>query len=341
MTAPGEVDVHIDWAITMGGAGVGFIVGLTGMGGGAIMTPMLVLVFGMSPLAAVSSDLVAAMVIKPIGGGVHLRRGTVNLRLVGWLVLGSVPAAFASVWVLERATDPARMNTVVGTSVGIALLLASVAMVGKGAFSGRRRLTGSAHDLEVRPVRTLLIGVFGGLVVGLTSVGSGSLMMVLLMILYPVLSASELVGTDLVQAIPLVTAAAIGHLLFGDVQLGVTAALLIGAVPGVYLGARVSSRSPDYLIRPLLAVVLIVSGLKMLGTPTAAMAGVSAVLLAAATATIVTGRRHHRLPPAEVAVSPRPSATGDPVDPVGEPVDRPGPPNPRAGSGTGSLSPPG
>jgi len=181
-------------------------------------------------------------VMKPIGGGVHLRRGTVNLRLVLWLVIGSVPAAFLSVWVLESLSNPARVNDIVQYTVGAALLLASLALVAKGAFSGRVRLhAGDVRSIEIHRFRTLLIGVFGGVVVGLTSVGSGSLMMVLLLLLYPTLAASELVGTDLVQAIPLVGAAALGHLLFGDFHLDVTTSLLIGALRGC-TSARVCRR---------------------------------------------------------------------------------------------------
>ena len=184
-------------------------------------------------------------------------------------------------------------------AVGGALLLASVAMVAKGAFSGRRREAGASVPIDVRPVRTVLIGVFGGIVVGLTSVGSGSLMMVLLMILSPTLVASELVGTDLVQAIPLVAAAALGHILFGQVQFGLTTSLVLGSVPGVYLGARLSSRSPDHIIRPILALVLILSGLKMLHVANAVVGAVGLVLAGAAVVMIVRGGRQ-RVPQGEV-----------------------------------------
>ena len=283
--------MSFDWVIALAGAGVGFIVGLTGMGGGALMTPMLVLIFGISPSAAVSSDLVAAVIMKPVGGAVHLRRGTVNMKLVAWLVAGSVPSAFLSVWLLSLLDDPARVDDIVKVSVGLALLLASGAMVAKGAFSGSRKVGGSTQDIEIRVVRTILIGVFGGLVVGLTSVGSGSLMMVLLMILYPTLLASELVGTDLVQAVPLVGAAALGHVLFGNVEFGLTTSLVVGAVPGVYLGARVSSRSPDHIIRPVLAMVLILSGLKMLNVSTPIVGGLAVALAVVAVAMAVRGGR--------------------------------------------------
>jgi len=120
----------------------------------------------------------------------------------------------------------------------------------------------------VRPIPTLLIGLLGGLMVGLTSVGSGSLIIVLLLLLYPMVSAKSLVGTDLVQAIPLVGAAALGHILFGDFKLGLTAMLLVGAIPGVYIGARVSTKAPDAVIRPVLVLVLVVSALKLLGIST-------------------------------------------------------------------------
>jgi uncharacterized membrane protein YfcA len=237
------------------------------------MTPILVLLFRINPLAAVSSDIVAAVVMKPVGGGVHLRRGTVNLNLVRWLAIGSVPAAFCGVLVLRAIGAPEfadRLRVLLGVVLlGVVLLVAAAAILVKGDLQTRRPTGGGVHAISVRPARTVLIGVIGGLVVGMTSVGSGSVMIVLLMLLYPALSSNELVGTDLVQAIPLVLAAAIGHLLFGDLQLGLTASLLLGSVPGVYLGARVSSRAPDRVLRPVLVVVLTVSALKLIGTSNA------------------------------------------------------------------------
>jgi uncharacterized protein len=237
------------------------------------MTPILVLLFRINPLAAVSSDIVAAVVMKPVGGGVHLRRGTVNLNLVRWLAIGSVPSAFCGVLVLRAIGAPEfadRLRVLLGVVLlGVVLLVAAAAILVKGDLQTRRPTGGGVHAISVRPARTVLIGVIGGLVVGMTWVGSGSVMIVLLMLLYPALSSNELVGTDLVQAIPLVLAAAIGHLLFGDLQLGLTASLLLGSVPGVYLGARVSSRAPDRVLRPVLVVVLTVSALKLIGTSNA------------------------------------------------------------------------
>jgi uncharacterized membrane protein YfcA len=256
--------------VALAGALVGFVVGLTGMGGGALMTPIMVLVFNVQPLAAVSSDLVASLVMKPVGAGVHMRHGAVNRRLVVFLCIGSVPAAFSGVLILNAMDNGANFQNRIKVMLGIALLLAAASMVVKNVVDRRRgRVVADRVDqIHVRPVPTLLIGLLGGLMVGLTSVGSGSLIIVLLLLLYPMVSAKSLVGTDLVQAIPLVGAAALGHILFGDFKLGLTAMLLVGAIPGVYIGARVSTKAPDAVIRPVLVLVLIVSALKLLGVST-------------------------------------------------------------------------
>jgi uncharacterized protein len=179
--------VHIDPYIVLGSAVVGFLVGLTGAGGGALMTPMLILLFGVTPVAAISSDLVAAVVMRPIGALVHLRRGTVNLRLVGWLVLGSVPAAFLGSYLLRLVGHSSGADERVEQALGAALLLGAAAMVARYALDRRhgRTRTGVVHDLVVRPTPTVIIGIVGGLIVGMTSVGSGSLMIVLLLFLYP------------------------------------------------------------------------------------------------------------------------------------------------------------
>jgi len=256
--------VHLELGVMLAGLLVGLVVGLTGMGGGALMTPILVLLFRINPLSAVSSDIVAAVVMKPVGGSVHARRGTVNVDLVRWLALGSVPAAFCGVFVL-RAIGAPEFGDRLKVLLGAVLLVAAAAIVAKGVLQARRPAGGGVHAITVRPGRTVLIGVIGGLVVGMTSVGSGSVMIVLLLFLYPALSSNELVGTDLVQAIPLVVAAAIGHLFFGDLQFGLTLSLVLGSVPGVYLGARVSSRAPERIIRPVLVIVLTVSALALLG----------------------------------------------------------------------------
>jgi uncharacterized membrane protein YfcA len=279
--------MHFDPAVSLAGLIVGFVIGLTGMGGGALMTPVLVLIFGVQPLAAVSSDLVASLVMKPFGSAVHLRRRTVDWGLVRGLALGAVPAAFAGVLVIRllgRGTDIQHLVTV---SLGVALLIAAVAMVVRllldSASARRQREQADASDdqarVQVRKLPTVLIGILGGLLVGMTSTGSGTVIIVCLTLLYPLLPLRVLVGTDLVQAVPLVGAAALGHLLFGDFQLGLTAALLIGAIPGVIIGARLSSRAPDLVVRPALIFVLTGTALKLLGVPTPTL-GFALLLLA-------------------------------------------------------------
>ncbi len=265
--------MHIDLWIALAGIFVGFVVGLTGMGGGALMTPMLVLFFGVQPLAAVSSDLVASLCMKPVGGLVHLRRGTVHKQLVLWLVLGSVPSAFLGVLLLKALGNGEGVESAVKLALGIALLVAVAMMISKALLDARRRaILGAAADdptpLVVKPLATVLIGAVGGLVVGMTSVGSGSLIIVALLVIYPALKTGDLVGTDLVQAVPLVGSAALGHLLFGDFSFGLTLSILIGSIPGVYLGARASSSAPSWIIRRAIAIVLMASALKLLEVPT-------------------------------------------------------------------------
>jgi uncharacterized protein len=279
--SPTETWVEMDWdpAIAVAGLVVGVVVGLTGMGGGALMTPILVFFFGVSPLAAVSSDVVASLFMKPIGGVVHMRRGTVHLGLVKWLCLGSIPGAFAGVLLLRFIGSGGNLQEILLTALGGVLVLASLAMAAKAYLRlrerERRRARGRSdaperalRTIPVKRLATVLVGAGGGLVVGMTSVGAGSLMIVSLLLLYPSIRAGQLVGTDLVQAVPLVGAASLGHLLFGDFGLALTASVLVGAIPGVWLGARVSSRSPGSLVRRALTVILLASGVKLLGAST-------------------------------------------------------------------------
>ncbi|TDE28926.1 sulfite exporter TauE/SafE family protein [Actinomadura sp. 6K520] len=281
--------MDFDWTMALGSFLVAIIVGLTGMGGGALMTPMLVTFFGVSPMAAVSSDLVAAAVMKPVGSAVHYRQGTINMRLVGWLCAGSVPAAFSGVLLARALGHGGRVEDVISVAMGVALMIAAGGLVLRAYLSHRRRSgtpenEGKAPEIRVRPVPTVLVGLVGGLVVGITSVGSGSLIIVALLALYPALKANQLVGTDLLQAVPLVFAAAIGHLLFGDFRMEVTAALLVGSIPGVYLGSKVSSRAPSTLIRRFLVLVLVASSLKMFGMEPAPLGWTLLGLLTAAAA---------------------------------------------------------
>ena len=253
--------------VALGGALTGLVVGMTGMGGGALMTPILVLLFGVNPLTAVSSDIVASMVMKPVGGAVHWQRGTVNMGMVKWLMVGSIPSAFLGVLALRNFDSGPAVQEIVKLALGAALLLVAIGLVVKPLLTANKDRKDELTPLAIKPLRTVFIGVLGGLVVGLTSVGSGSLMIILLLMLYPRLKLSELVGTDLVQAVPLVTSAAIAHMIFGSFELSLTFSILVGSIPGILLGARLSSRAPDYVVRPSLVVVLLISALKLLGAP--------------------------------------------------------------------------
>jgi uncharacterized protein len=269
----------VDWTLAAAALGIGIIVGLTGMGGGALMTPVLVLFFNVSALSAVSSDLISAAVMKPVGGFVHLRHGTVRLDLVKWLCLGSVPAAFGGAIIAQQLGDSSSAGDIVQKALGVALILAAAGLFFRaylrlaerarhGDASREPDPKGPPENITIRMIPTILVGVVGGLVVGMTSVGSGSLMIVALMLLYPTLRASSLVGTDLVQAVPLVASAAIGHLAFGGLHLSITGPLLIGSIPGAYIGAQLSTRLPGALIRRALAFVLLASSLKLFGVST-------------------------------------------------------------------------
>ncbi len=279
----------MDIGLIIGAFAVGIIVGLTGMGGGALMTPMLVLFFGVSPLAAVSSDLVAAAVMKPVGSFVHLRRGTVNLKLVGWLCVGSVPAAFAGVLVLKSLGDSEEIQHGVKVALGVAILFTAAMLLVRAQMrlverarsrdGGGRPQTQDRPEIVVKVLPTILLGAVGGLIVGMTSVGSGSLIIIGLMFLYAGLQAGQLVGTDLVQAVPLVMAAAIGHALYGELDLLISIPLIIGSVPGAFIGAQLSARLPGGFVRRALAFVLLASGLKLLEVPNAITAIILIVAL--------------------------------------------------------------
>jgi uncharacterized membrane protein YfcA len=300
------------------------------------MTPMLVLFFGVPPLAAVSSDLVSAAVMKPVGSFVHFRRGTVNLKLVGWLCIGSVPAAFSGVLVARALGQKGNIQHIIQIALGVALLVAAFGLILRAymrMLERARTRSGQAAPLpqgrprvQVRPLPTIAVGAVGGFLVGMTSVGSGSLIIIALMMLYPGLRASELVGTDLVQAVPLVWSAAFGHLLFGDFQLGITVSLLVGSVPGVYIGAHLSSRLPGGLIRRALAFVLLASSLKLFGVSSAATGLILLGVLLIAPPLWMLARRRNGLPPFAPGMLSRRLGTKQPRP--AEPLDAAGPQEP-------------
>jgi uncharacterized protein len=294
----------VQFDVSLAGFLVGIVVGLTGMGGGALMTPILVLIFNVQPLAAVSSDLVAAVVMKPIGGGIHWRRRTVHTGLVRWLAAGSIPGAIGGSYLISHVGGD--VDSALQTVLGVVLLVAAASMTARWWLVAHRAepapTTVDGERPPVRRVLTLLVGVVGGLVVGVTSVGSGSLMIVALMLLYPTLLTRELVGTDLVQAVPLVAAAALGHVLWGNLEFGLTGSLLLGSVPGVIVGAQLSSRANDAAIRPVLVTVLVLSGAKLLDAPNEVLGAIIAIALVVGT--MIGVRALKRRP----IVHPEPSA---------------------------------
>ena len=249
--------------------GVGIVVGLTGMGGGALMTPALIFL-GVNPAAAVANDLVAASVNKSVGAAVHWRQGSPNLRLAGCLMIGSVPFAFAGGFIVKSVGDEAAKTEFLTTAIGYALLLAAFSYALRIYLQLRYVAAGnvvSTVEPTINPIATILVGAFGGLLVGITSVGSGSLIMVSLLLLYPTLAAPRLVGTDLVQAVPLVIAAAVGHVITEGVIWAVLIPLILGGMPGTFVGAKLAGWVSQSVIRRGIVIVLTLTGLKMLGMP--------------------------------------------------------------------------
>ncbi|WP_010541053.1 sulfite exporter TauE/SafE family protein [Dietzia alimentaria] len=257
---------------------IGVVIGLTGMGGGALMTPALILV-GIPPTVAVANDLVVNAVNKIIGAGVHWRSGKPNLRIAFWLVIGSVPTAFLGSWIIH-AIGAEDVQGILKKAIGATLVVASTAYFLRAFFemSGRIR-TGDDPNPQVKPLITLLVGILGGLMVGITSVGSGTVIMMCIMLLYPTLSALRLVGTDLVQAVPLVIAAAIGHVMVTGVDWDLLLPLLVGGAIGTFIGSKFAGRLPQGLIRRGITIVLAVTAASMLGAPPLLIAVIALALV--------------------------------------------------------------
>ena len=255
-------------SILVAGFIVGVVVGLTGMGGGALMTPALIFLGVGDAATVVTADLTAAAVYKTGGAVVHAREGSPNLQLAKWLIIGSVPTALVGPHLVAAFTEDAdELDHVLKMCIGVALLLAASTYALRLYINLRRLRRGTANNdanPPIRPVPTLLVGALGGLLVGITSVGSGSVIMVALLMLYPGLSAVRLVGTDLVQAVPLVLAAAISNIALNGLDWGLLIPLVIGSVPGTLLGSKIAPRVPQSVIRRGIVVVLTMSGVALL-----------------------------------------------------------------------------
>lgn len=260
----------IDWPSIIAGFGVGTLVGLTGVGGGALMTPILLLVFGVAPAAAVGTDLWFAAITKMVGAGIHGKRGSIDWEVLRRLYLGSIPAALLTLLWLHFGEGQVVLDTWTKKAIGAVLVItAAAALVRRHILEfGRRRRLGSPEAFKrMQPALTVFGGAVIGVLVTLTSIGAGALGAVILLYLYPLrMNPLTLVGTDIVHAIPLTVLAGMGHLLLGNVSIGLLGWLLAGSIPGIVIGSLGAARAPQQLLRLLISLVLTLVGIKMMLT---------------------------------------------------------------------------
>lgn len=275
----------MDYRISLVGLLIGFLVGLTGMGGGSLLAPIMILFFRIPPVWAVGTDLAYSTVTKAVGSIVHYRQKNVNFKVALWLACGSVPATLLSVGLVQyiRKHDSALVNGVILHALGFTLVLVAVMLVLKPVimrYFEQKRLEKQKQEMlssevsptkqsglweqRYRPVVTALVGAVVGFLVGLTSVGSGTLIIVSLAFLFPRLTSKELVGTDIFQAFMLLASGAIAYFIGGTINWPIVGLLLIGSLPGVYLGSKASKFIPERFMRPVLATVLAISGFKLI-----------------------------------------------------------------------------
>jgi len=251
----------------LSGLVVGFLVGLTGVGGGSLMTPLLVLLFGVHPTTAVGTDLLYASATKTVGTGVHGLKRTVQWSIVWRLAMGSVPATAVTLWILsQQAKHGASVNSLITTALGWALIATAIAVLFRKTIV--RLVLERTGELDPRrgAVFTVLLGAALGVLVSLTSVGAGAIGMTVLLILYPKMDVAKLIGSDIAHAVPLTLLAGLGHWMMGSVDLRLLVSLLFGSIPGIILGSLLASRTPDGILRPVLAGTLALVAFKMLTT---------------------------------------------------------------------------
>jgi len=288
----------VDFALIAFGLGVGVLVGMTGIGGGSLMTPMLILVFGVTPITAIGTDLAYAAVTKTVGGYKHWRQRTVDVRLSSWMALGSVPAAIAGVAVLGLLEDWANrdFDDLLLTVLAAALLLTGAATLVRAFLKSMHERERDTIAMEPRhKVAAVALGVGVGFVLGVTSAGSGALIAVGLILLFR-LSPTRVVGTDVFHAAILLWAAGLAHLIAGNVDFGLVGNILLGSVPGVWLGSHWSVRVDPAVLRTTLAVVLIGAGLALLiksglGVPIAVIVPFPVAVLVLLVVTMARDRR--------------------------------------------------
>lgn len=253
----------MDAGLVVAGFGVGLLVGITGVGGGALMTPLLIFGFGVAPVVAVGTDLVFAAITKASGVWTHARQASVDWRVVRRLACGSLPAALATLWFLRGVdTHSAQAQGLMTSILGVALMLTAAALLWRSRLRRpvhRRALPESRHVVAL----TVVTGAVLGVLVTMTSVGAGALGAALLFWLYPQLRAVRVVGTDLAHAVPLTALAGLGHWQLGTVDVGLLGVLLLGSLPGIYLGSRLAARVPERWLRPALATLLLLIGIRM------------------------------------------------------------------------------
>ncbi len=249
---------------TLSGLAVGVLVGLTGVGGGSLMTPLLVLLFGIHPSTAVGTDLLYAAATKTVGTAVHGYKRTVQWSIVARLATGSVPTTIVTLWILSQTKQAATVNTLITTALGWALLVTAVAILFRKTivafFQRRTKELSPGHAAGL----IILLGAILGVLVALTSVGAGALGMTVLLVLYPKMDVAKLVGSDIAHAVPLTLLAGIGHWMMGSVNWMLLVSLLTGSIPGIIVGSLLAARTPDGVLRPLLAGTLALVGNKLL-----------------------------------------------------------------------------
>ncbi|SDT26817.1 hypothetical protein SAMN05216598_4725 [Pseudomonas asplenii] len=255
-----------NFGFVVAGLVVGFIVGMTGVGGGSLMTPIL-LWFGINPATAVGTDLLYAAITKSGGVLVHKRNDNIDWKITGWLTLGSVPAVLLTLWFLSSLhAAPDELNRTIKYALGVVLLLTALAVLFKNrllAFAHRRGVDHSQISPSKLNSLTVLTGLVLGTMVALTSIGAGALGTVALFILYPFLPTRRLVGTEIAHAVPLTLVAGLGHASMGNLNWELLGFLLMGSLPGIYVGSHLAGRVPDGLLRPFLALMLFAIGYKL------------------------------------------------------------------------------
>lgn len=254
----------MDWLAVISGFGVGAIVGMTGVGGGSLMTPLLISVFKLNPAVAIGTDLWFAAITKTSGSIAHHRHGQVDYRITGLLLLGSIPAAIATIALMHYTGVTKGWASALTFSLGIALLLTAVTVAYKQAWHKVALRLQRWLPEHRKPALTVLAGLVLGVLVSLSSIGAGAIGATLILLLYPQLETRRLVGTDIAHAVPLTLVAGIGHATLGHVDWGLLVALLLGSIPGIWLGAQLTRKMPDRLVRALLCVSLVTAGLKVI-----------------------------------------------------------------------------